>query len=146
MNPGQSQKLYWVIGLILAGFLLYPTDLNPLKQKEPSWQVIKEAVAATVYCADFDYDNDGEAVYGYAPCVRLTNITFDTELGNQYCYSADVELGGYRGESYEAITSWNLYGNEYYCVSWQAKYVDEDMNNPDDWRIRFEGESPANLV
>ena len=146
MEENQKKKVYWIIGVLLVGSLLYPSDLNPFKQKNPSWQVIKEAVAGTVYCSDWDSNYEGEVVYGYAPCVRLTNVIFDTELGDQYCYSTDVEIGGTDGESYDGITRWNLYGNEYYCVSWKAKYVDEDMNNPDDWRITFEGDSPADLV
>jgi hypothetical protein len=146
MDSPLERKVFWVIGIVVAGIFLYPTDLNPFTQKNPSWQVIKEAVAGTVYCADSESIGDGEGAIGYAPCVRLTNVTFDTELGDKYCYSADVEIGGYDGETYEDIYAWNLYGNEYYCVSWYAKYVDEDMNNPDDWRITFEGDSPASLV
>lgn len=146
MDESLERKVYWVIGILLVGIFLYPTDLNPFKQKNPSWQVIKEAVAGTVYCADWDYDNNGEVTYGYAPCVRLTNVTFDTEQGDQYCYSTDVEIGGYDGQSYEAIDGWNVYGNEYYCVSWTPKYIESDMNNPDEWRINFGSNSPANLV
>ena len=146
MDKSFERKVYWIIGLLVAGVLIYPTKLNPFKEKNPSWQVIKEAVATSVYCTDWDTNDEGDAVYGYAPCVRLTNVTFDTKLGDQYCYSSAVEIGGYQGDSYEDISSWNRYGNKYYCVSWYGKYEPSDVNNPDDWQIKFENESPADLV
>jgi len=141
-----EKKVLWIAIVVIGAIFLYPSDLNPFRQKSPDWKVIKEAVAASVYCTDSDTNDEGQAVTGYAPCVKLSNVTYDTTLGDQYCYSADVSLGGIYGETYEGISSWQLVGNEYYCVKWTAKYTDSDMNNPSDWRIDFGSKSPATLL
>jgi hypothetical protein len=146
MDDKAQRKVYWAIGIGMALLLASSSGLNPFKQTNPDWQVIKEKVSATVFCNDWEYDGNGEITIGYAPCVRLTNVTYDSTAGDQYCYSADVEIGGYQGENYETIGSWNLYGKEYYCVSWREKYIESDVDNPEDWSIDFGSNSPANLV
>ncbi len=146
MDDILERKVFWVIVVVIAIIFIYPSDLNPFKQKSPDWKVIKEAVAASVYCTDWDSNDEGVAVTGYAPCVKLTNVTYDTKIGDEYCYSADVNLGGLWGETYEGISNWSIAGNEYYCVKWTAKYTESDMNNPGDWRIDFGTNSPANLL
>ena len=146
MDDKSQRNVYWIIGICMVLILGWSTDLNPFKQKNPDWQVIKEKVAAAVYCNDWDYNNEGDITYGYAPCVRLTNVNYDTTMGDKYCYSADVQIGGYKGQDYEEIVNWNLYGNKYYCVGWHEKYVESDVNNPEDWTIEFGSDSPANLV
>lgn len=141
-----DRKVFWIVIIVVLAIFIYPSDLNPFKQKSPDWKVIKEAVAASVYCTDWETNDEGVAVTGFAPCVKLSNVTYDTTMGEQYCYSADANLGGVWGETYEAIAGWNFVGNEYYCVSWSAKYTDSDMNNPSDWRIDFGSKSPSNLL
>ena len=146
MNNSNERTFFWIIGLFVAGALVFSSGLNPFKQKNPSWQIIKESVAATVYCNDSDYDNEGIISIGYAPCVRLTNVNFDSGSSERYCYSTDVEVGGYQGQLFDSINSWNTVSNEYYCVTWTAKYVDPDMNDPSHWRIDFGANSPSNFV
>ena len=146
MENSSERTFFWIIGVAVLGVVIFSTSLNPLKEKNPSWQIIKESVAATVYCNDSDYDSDGVKSIGYAPCVRLTNVTFDSDLGDTYCYSADVEVGGYQGQLYDSIESWNGVGTEYYCVSWTAKYIDPDTNDPSHWRVDFGDNSPSNFV
>jgi hypothetical protein len=141
-----EKKVIWTAVIVIAAVFIYSSDFNPFRQKSPDWKVIKEAVAASVYCTDWDTNDYGEVTTGYAPCVKLSNVTYDATLGDQYCYSADANLGGIWGETYEGISSWQLAGNEYYCVTWTAKYNDSDMNNPSDWRIDFGSKSPANLL
>jgi hypothetical protein len=141
-----ERKVFWAIVVVVGIAFLYPSDLNPFKQKSPDWKVIKEAVAASVYCTDSDTNDEGDTTIGYAPCVKLSNVTYDTTLGNEYCYTADVSIGGYAGETYQGISSWQFSGNEYYCVKWSAKYTDSDMNNPSDWRITFINNSPADIL
>ena len=146
VDSSREKKVGWLAIVVIAAVFIYPSDLNPFRQKSPDWKVIKEAVAASVYCTDWDSNGEGEVVTGYAPCVKLSNVTYDSTLGDQYCYSADINLGGVWGETYEGISSWQSAGNDYYCVTWTAKYTDSDINNPSDWRIDFGGNSPANLL
>ena len=144
-NPNQ-RRFSWMIGIGIVAVVFFSSGLNPLKQKDPSWQVIKESVAATVFCNDSERDYEGVNSIGYAPCVRLTNVTFDSDLSERYCYTVDVEVGGYKGQNYAWIDSWRNVGNEFYCVSWTPKYDDSDMNNPSDWRIYYGDNSPSDFV
>ena len=146
MENLNQRRFFWALGIVIVAVVLFSSGLNPLKQKNPSWQVIKESVAATVYCNGSERDSEGFNSIGFAPCVRLTNVTFDSDLSDRYCYSVDVEVGGYKGQNYFWIDSWRNVGNEYYCVSWTAKYGDPDMNNPSDWRIDYGDDSPSDFV
>lgn len=146
MNEQNKHFFKWAAGVLVLAALIFPTDLNPFKQKNPNWQVIKEVLSGTVYCNDNELSNDGSFSIGYAPCVRLTNVVYDSELGDEYCYAADVEVGGYLGQNYEGITDWTSRGNEYYCVRWHGIYVDSDVSNPDDWKVDFTTNNPAEFV
>ncbi len=146
MNEGNQKAFFWIMGIAIVGTLIFTTSLNPFKENDPSWQVIKEGVAATVYCDDWEYDSEGYASIGFGPCLRLTNVTYDSSGDGYHCYSTDVEIGGYPGQNYSWINSWSRSGNEYYCVTWIAKYVDPDINDPSHWRIDFGEDGPDSYL
>lgn len=146
MDDSSQRKINWTIGIAVLSALLFLTDLSPFKHKSPDWQVIMQAVSSTVACSDWELGDDGVRTNGFGPCVRLVNVTYDRSVGDEYCYSADVEIGGVQNEAYGEISSWELLRSEYYCVGWHATYGESDVNEPDDWSIDFGSDSPANLL
>lgn len=114
--------------------------------REPSWQAIGENLDGYVACTDIELDGEGQPTQGYGPCVRLTDVSYDQQSGNAYCYSATPLLGGYQGQYFGDITEWEPTGVKYYCVSWSARYTDSRPDEPSDWRIDFLGEAPSALL
>ena len=113
---------------------------------QPSWQIIAENLKSYVVCQDFDFDSDGNPSYGYGPCVKLTNVTYDRQMGDAYCFNTTPMIGGYEGESYSGIEDWRTIADQYYCVTWSGRFVDSDPNEPSEWRIKFTGAQPFDLL
>jgi hypothetical protein len=113
---------------------------------KPSWQIIAENLKGYVVCEDVDLDSEGNPSYGYGPCVKLTNVTYDQAMGDAYCFNTTPMIGGYSGESYSSIEDWRLIADQYYCVTWSGRYVDSDPNEPSDWRVTFSGAQPYDLL
>jgi len=114
--------------------------------KQPTWQIIGESLRSYVTCADVEPDSEGNPSYGYGPCVKLTNVTYDRAMGDSYCFNTSPVIGGFSGESYSDIYDWNTLPDKYYCVTWSGRYVDSDPNEPSDWRITFTGSQPFDLL
>ena len=114
--------------------------------KQPTWQVIGESLRSYVTCADVELDSEGNPSYGYGPCVKLTNVTYDRAMGDSYCFSTSPLIGGFSGENYSDIYDWNKVPDKYYCVTWSGRYVNSDPNEPSDWRITFTGSQPFDLL
>jgi len=132
--------------LSTAVMVLLSVTLLSSCTREPSWQVIGEILDGYISCADIELDGEGQATQGYGPCVRLTDVSYDRQSGDAYCYSATPLIGGYRGQYFGDITDWQSSGLKYYCVSWSARYTDSRPDEPSDWRIDFIDEAPSTLL
>jgi hypothetical protein len=144
-NTSLEQKInrQWLKLLVPVALVLPLTACS----SEPTWQVIAEELRSYVACYDEDYDyEEGAATTGYGPCVRLVNVVYDSRQGENLCFSATTQVGGYRGENFLDIGDWSNTGTDLYCVSWYARYVDSDPNEPNDWRISFEGIEPRSRL
>ena len=133
--------------LLNTFFVLLVTILiSSCSSQQPSWQVIGEGLRSYVTCEDIKPDNEGNPVYGFGPCVKLTDVIYDRTMGDSYCFNTSPMVGGYSGESYEDISDWEFLPDKYFCVTWNARYVDSDPSEPSDWRINFPGAQPNDLL